>query len=265
MLLCPGCGSAVLADGEGISGSAFGPRLEAHVAVLAGVYRLSRRQIVELLGETFGLTISVGAVDATIMRISRVLADPWVELRDAVRKCEAVHADETSWRLRGGSSWLWVAASTLMACYRIDPSRSQAAAKELSGEDFGSFAITDRYAGYHWLDVLQQQLCWCHAIRQFVSLSERGGAPGRLGDKLLDAGREVIRAHREYLQDAHDLDWLGARLAPIREQILVARKRLPQRSGTNAATRLIIVSPSSVSRFAPSYTTVRHETRKRRL
>jgi transposase len=218
-LLCPECGSAVLAGGDGISGSSFGPRLEAQIAVLAGVYRLSRRQIVELLGEMFATTISVGAVDNSIMRISRVLADPWRELRDAVRKAQAVHADETSWRLRGDSSWLWVAASTLMACYRIDPTRSQAAAKELLGEDFGSFVITDRYAGYHWLDVLQHQLCWCHAIRQFVGVSERPGAAGRLGHQLLKAAREVIRCHREYLQDGHDLDWLHAQLAPIREQI----------------------------------------------
>ena len=174
-LLCPECGTGVLADGDGISGSAFGPRLEAHIAVMAGVHRLSRRQIVELLSEMFGCPISVGAVNATIMRMSAVLADPWRELRDAVRKAQAVHADETSWRLRGETNWLWVAASALMACYQIDPARSQAAAKELLGEDFGSFLITDRYAGYHWLDVLQQQLCWCHAIRQFVSVSERGG------------------------------------------------------------------------------------------
>jgi transposase len=218
-LLCPECGGAVLAEGDGVSASAFGPRLEAHVAVMAGVYRLSRRQIVELLGEMFATTISVGAVDASIMRMSCVLADPWRELRDAVRKAQAVHADETSWRLRGETNWLWVAASALMACYRIDPFRSQAAAKELLGEDFGSFIITDRYAGYHWLDVLQQQLCWCHAIRQLVSLSERAGAPGRLGEKLLNAAREVIRAHREYLQDGHELDWLDAQLQPIRERI----------------------------------------------
>jgi transposase len=160
----------VLAAGDGVPASAVGPRLEAHIAVMAGVYRLSRRQIVELLDEMFGCQISVGAVDATIMRMSGVLADPWRELRDAVRQAQAVHADETSWRLRGQTNWLWVAASALMACYRIDPSRGQAAAKELLGEDFGSFVITDRYAGYHWLDVLQQQLCWCHAIRQFVSL-----------------------------------------------------------------------------------------------
>lgn len=49
---------------------------------------------------------------------------------------------------------------------RIDPHRSQAAAKQLLGEAFGGFVICDRYVGYHWLDVLQQQLCWAHAIRQ---------------------------------------------------------------------------------------------------
>ena len=218
-LLCPECGTAVLAQGDGVSASAFGPRLEAHIAVMAGVYRLSRRQIVEMLEEMFGTTLSVGAVDATIMRMSGVLADPWRELRNAVRHAQAVHADETSWRLRGETNWMWVAASALMACYRIDPSRSQAAAKELLGEDFGSFIITDRYAGYHWLDVLQQQLCWCHAIRQFVSLSERDGAPGRLGHELLAAARQVIAAHREYLQNGHELTWLEAQLRPSREQI----------------------------------------------
>lgn len=219
-LVCPGCGKAALAElPDGVSGSAFGPRLEAHIAVLAGVYRLSRRQVADVVLEMFGCEISVGAVDASVMRISAVLADPWRELRDAVRKAEAVHADETSWRLRGESSWMWVAASTLMACYRIDPHRSQAAAKELLGEDFGSFIITDRYAGYHWLDVLQQQLCWCHAIRQLVGLSERDGAPGRLGAKLLLDARQVIHSHREYLQDGHELSWLQAQLRPSRERI----------------------------------------------
>ncbi len=115
---------------------------------------------------------------------------------------------------------MWVAASTLMACYRIDPTRSQAAAKELLGEDFGSFSITDRYAGYHWLDVLQQQLCWCHAIRQLVSLSERDSAPGRLETKLVADARDVIRCHREYLDYGHELSWLEHELRPLRENIL---------------------------------------------
>jgi transposase len=216
---CRCCGKGTLARlPDGVSGSAFGPRLEAHIAVLAGVYRLSRRQVADIVREVFGCPISVGAVDGAIMRMSRVLADPWRELRDAVRQADAVHADETSWRLGGATNWLWVGASALMACYRIDPSRSQQAAKELLGEDFGSFIITDRYAGYHWLDVLQQQLCWAHLIRQVTEISQRPGAPGKLGARLLSTARDVIRAHRAYVQDGHDLDWLQRELHPLREQ-----------------------------------------------
>jgi transposase len=219
-LECPRCGKATLAGlPDGVSPSALGPRMEAHIAALAGVYRLSRRQIVELVVEVFGCPISLGAVDAAIARMSRVLADPWAELRDAVRQAQAVHADETSWRLRGQTNWLWVAATALLACYRIDPKRSQQAAQALLGEDFGSFVITDRYVGYHWLDVLQQQLCWAHAIRQFTDHSERPGAPGRLGNKLLDHARAVIRCHRVYLEDGHDLAWLEQELRPLREKI----------------------------------------------
>jgi len=79
--------------------------------------------------------------------------------------------------------------------------------------------ISDRYAGYHWLDVLQQQLCWAHLIRQLTEISERPGAPGKLGSKLLAAARDVIRAHRAYVQDNHQLAWLEAELRPLRETI----------------------------------------------
>lgn len=219
-LRCPCCGKAQLAElPKGVSASAFGPKLEAHIATLAGVFRLSRRQVVEVVREIFGIEISVGAVDATIMRMSTALADPWERLREAVREAEVVHADETSWSLKGAQQWLWLGASALAACYRIDPSRSQAAAKELLGEDFGGIVISDRYAGYHFLDVLQQQLCWAHGARQFQEISERQGAPGRLGAELLAAAREVIATHRRYLQDEHDLAWLAAELAPLRKRI----------------------------------------------
>ena len=219
-LRCACCGKPTLAGlPAGVSGSAFGPRLEAHIATLAGVFRLSRRQVAQVVGEVFGIEISVGAVDATIMRMSAVLADPWRGLAEAVREAEVVHADETSWCLKGAQQWLWLAASALAASYRIDPHRSQAAAKALLGEDFGGFVVSDRYVGYHWLDTLQQQLCWAHVTRQLLELSERSGAPGRLGAKLLAAAREVIATHRRHLQDGHDLAWLAAELAPLRGQI----------------------------------------------
>ncbi|MGH8302260.1 MAG: IS66 family transposase [Steroidobacteraceae bacterium] len=219
-LRCPCCGKPRLADlPAGVSWAAFAARLEAHIATLAGVFRLSRRQVRQVVQEVFNVPISVGAVDAAIMRMSAILADPWEKLREYVQQAELVHADETTWRLAGAQQYLWLASSALAACFRIDPHRSTAAAKELLGEEFGGFVVTDRYAGYHFLDVLQQQLCWCHVIRQLVEVSERHGAPGKLGKKLVRAAREVIKIHRRYLQEDRDLDWLRVELRPLREQI----------------------------------------------
>jgi len=218
-LCCPACGRAVLAELPGPALSGYGPRLEVHIAMLAGVFRLSRDQVRQVVQEVFGIPSCKGTIDNTVARISAILADPWAELREAIRKAQTVHLDETTWRLRGAQQWLWVAASALAACYRIDPSRSQQAAKALIGEDFGGFAVTDRYAGYHFLDVLQQQLCWAHVIRQLTEISERGGATGRRGQQLVALARKVIAAHRQYLEHGHEPDWLAEKLAPLREQI----------------------------------------------
>ena len=197
-LRCPGCGKPALAElPAGVSASAFGPRLHAHVAVLAGVHRLSREKIAELVRESYGIEVSTGAVDMMLRRVSRVLCDPWRELHEAIKTAEAVHADETTWLCRSDSCWLWTVTTALLVCYRIDPRRTQEAAKRLLGEDFGGFVTSDRYVGYHWLDILQQQLCWAHLIRQMTELSERPGHSGRLGTRMLDLAGQVFAVHRE--------------------------------------------------------------------
>ncbi|MGH2929324.1 MAG: IS66 family transposase, partial [Solirubrobacteraceae bacterium] len=224
-LECPACGNPVLAGlPDGVSASAFGPRLHAHVAVLAGVHRLSREKIAVLVGESYGIEISPGAVDTILRRVSRVLCDPWRELHEAIKVAEAVHADETTWLCKHDPCWLWTATTAALVCYRIDPRRTQDAAKRLLGEDFGGFVTSDRYVGYHWLDVLQQQLCWAHAVRQLTELSERDGAPGKLGTKLLRLAGQVFHAHREHAPRLADADHpehpaliaLRDELAPLR-------------------------------------------------
>jgi transposase len=225
-LECPCCGRASLAElPAGVSASAFGPRLHAHVAVLASAGRLSRAKIAELLADAYGLRVSVGAIDSMIGRVSRVLHDPWRELHEAIKTAEAVHADETTWLTNSDSCWLWTATTALVVCYRIDARRTKEAAKRLLGENFDGFVTCDRYAGYHWLDVLQQQLCWAHLVRQLTELSQRDGRPGRLGHGLLDVAGEVFACQRQH-PGAHAADdpehpalvALREQLAPLRER-----------------------------------------------
>jgi transposase len=166
------------------------------IALLAGGLRASRTLIAQHVSRVLGTAISAGAVDAAIRRVGRVLHDPWRALDEAIKHAEVVHADETTWLTKGDPCLLWVAAAAPTVCFRIDPRRTQEAAKRLLGADFGGFVVSDRYVGYHWLDVLQQQLCWSHLTRQLRSLSERRGAPGALGARLLEVAGEVFKAPR---------------------------------------------------------------------
>ena len=71
------------------------------------------------------------------------------------------------------SSGCGSAATALVGVLPDRPDRSQAAAKELLGEDFGGFVVSDRYAGYHFLDVLQQQFA---GLTRFASWSSSPSA-----------------------------------------------------------------------------------------
>lgn len=51
----------------------FGSRLDAHIAMLGGVFRLSRDQVRQVVVEVFGVPASTGSIDTAMMRMSRRL------------------------------------------------------------------------------------------------------------------------------------------------------------------------------------------------
>ena len=62
-LTCPDCETTTCGTlPEGVPTVRFGPYLQATLATLAGAYRLSKRQIQQLAGDLFGLSISAGMI-----------------------------------------------------------------------------------------------------------------------------------------------------------------------------------------------------------
>ena len=62
-LACPGCGETTCGIlPVGVPSGGFGPYLQAVLAVFAGAYRLSKRQIQQLSADLFGLRISIGMI-----------------------------------------------------------------------------------------------------------------------------------------------------------------------------------------------------------
>lgn len=113
---CPGCGQRTRAQlPEEVRSSAFGPHLQAAVALLSVRNRVSRRDASELCGELFGCDVSVGSVDAICQRASGALAEPYAGLREAVKDAPVLWVDETGWRCAGASRTLWGAITEGLA------------------------------------------------------------------------------------------------------------------------------------------------------
>jgi transposase len=161
---------------------AFGPRLQATVAVLSGRYRLSRREVVGVCTDVLGAPLAVGSVDALCQATAAALAAPLDELERALPQQAAVHADETSWREAGQRGWLWVTVAALFTVFRIDRHRSSAVIQGLLHADFGGKLITDRWSAYTWLPLEQRQLCWAHLKRDFQKLVDLGGTARPIGE-----------------------------------------------------------------------------------
>src|SRR5262249_42773270 len=222
-LTCPACGTRTAASlPAGVPAGAFGPRLQAVLALLAGAYRLGKRLVRRLAGDLFGLSISTGMVAKLERSTAAALAQPMAELRDAVGESPA-NVDETSWRQCGRRAWLWVAVTRAATVFRVARARAAAALHALVGPAARRVITSDRYSAYTGLPVHGRQVCWAHLCRDFLAMVDRGNAGARVGKELLSFAEDLFtwwrrvrdgtlrRASlRTYLQEQRD--WFRARL-----------------------------------------------------
>jgi transposase len=174
---------------EGVPDGAFGPRLTATIAVLSGVYRLSKRSIESILTDLFHIPISLGSICSCEAEASAALAQPVQEAVAAAQAADVLHADETSWRENRKKAWLWVAVTSVATVFMIGR-RTQQAARDLLGL-FEGVLVTDRYGAYRFYTGLRQW-CWAHLRRDFVAFSELKGKAGEIGRALLEKADQMF-------------------------------------------------------------------------
>ncbi len=218
-LRCRGCGHRTRAQlSEDVRSSAFGPRLQAAIALLSVRNRVSRRDASELCGELFGCEVSVGSVDAICQRTSGALADPYAELREAVKDAPVLCVDETGWRNAGQRRTLWGALTERFAAFHIAADRHERELPELIGESFAGIVCSDRWWAYDSLDPARRQVCWAHLLRDFRRHSEGIADQGRFGEEGLEICRELFCAWESFV-DHGDRERLARELAPLKRRL----------------------------------------------
>lgn len=186
---CSCCGKHVKADIPNEAKYGFGPRLMGFITSLSGEFRLSKRQVVALVGK-IGIRICSGSVCKIHARASLILKDPYAEIKAHTLNQDHLNADETSWKTLAKMRWVWVGCNKDSIFFEIKASRSTKAFQEVFGSYNGGLT-TDRYNAYN-VHQGDRQLCWSHADRDFEKIAGREGFDKTVGEGLLQCKESVF-------------------------------------------------------------------------
>jgi transposase len=233
---CSTCGKRTRADlPAGVPRRPFGTRLTAVIALLSGRYRLSRREVRQLLQDLWAVKLSLGAVVRQEQAQSAALAPIVEEAQAAVPQAPVVNLDETGWRQEKQRAWLWTVVTAALTVFRIDRQRSGAVVAGLLGTDFAGVVGSDRWSAYNRFPAERRALCWAHLKRDFQALVDRGGeaAPiGRWG--LAEIARLCALWHR-FRVGQFDRPELLYRLVPLQARMGRLLRRGQQNADPKAA------------------------------
>lgn len=171
----------------------------------------SQQTIATTLTHLFGLSISTSGIGTLLNQAKEYLKEKYEEIKQAIRNGEIMYNDETGWRVRGKSAWMWIMAT---------PNKKQADGKEESGltiyvsaesrgkgimeEMYGNsdaYSMHDGYGGYTNTVPKDKQLyCWAHVLRfvhEETILEAKGSIACAIKDQLVTL-YQTIRSHPEY-------------------------------------------------------------------
>ena len=189
------------------------------MALFAGAYRLSKRQIQQLSADLFGLSISAGMISKLERRSAAVLEAPYNRLAVSVHSTDAANIDETSWRQDREKAWLWVTVTRIATVFTIARHRSGEVAKALLGSEPDQVVSSDRFSAYEWIAARWRQICWAHLRRDFQAMIERGGDGKPIGEKLLRLSHRLFHDWHRVRDGTLDWETFGKRMTRLRRGV----------------------------------------------
>jgi len=168
---CPTCRKIVSPKSElALPRSDIGLYAAVRMAYLWVVMALSLPNIQTYLSRFMRLAISTSGISSLMIRIADILTPVAEEIRQDVRIGFQIWADETGWRVRGVTWWLWAFANETSAYYYASPSRGSPVVTLILGKVFAGVLITDAWSAYNALDCLFRQTCMAHVFRKIRRL-----------------------------------------------------------------------------------------------
>ncbi len=193
----------------------FGSRLTALIGFLSGRCRASKRIIVEMLEDVFGIPISLGSVSKAESEVSSALAGPYASAEAAVRSAPVKNADETGWALAGRLCWLWMAVTSRVALFKVCGGRGHKALRAFLGSAVQGIVGSDRLWTYGIIDLFRRQVCWAHLKRDFQKWVDVGGPAKAIGEAGLQGVKEIFEMWGRFREGVVDRPGLQTALERV--------------------------------------------------
>ena len=190
---CNGCVETAPGPVKLQPGSRYATGFAVEVAVQKYLDHLPLERQVRVMGRE-GLTIDSQTLWDQLNMLAGVLYPTYEALVQRVLDGDVVGADETWWRLMGKESskrwWVWSVSGHDAVFYKVLPSRSHEAARQVL-DGYRGVVIADGYGAYEALSRAGPSFtlahCWAHVRRKFIEAEVH--FPGPCGEVLELIGR----------------------------------------------------------------------------
>lgn len=164
---CTNCQKIVSAKSElALDGADIGFNAMILMAYLWVVTAVSLPNIQRFVMSFLHFAISTSGISKIMIRIAEILKPVAEEIRGEVKHGNRLWADETGWRVKGVTWWLWAFANETAAYYFAVPCRGSPVIQQIIGNFFMGVLITDGWAAYNLLICLDRQTCMSHIYRK---------------------------------------------------------------------------------------------------
>lgn len=177
---CTECGKIIRSE-KGVSGPPVetGPNIGSYLTMLKQ-YGMTYGNLSKLCGEILNIPITrsgiLGIVNRNVDRMNPI----YDIIANHLPKEKILNGDESGWKVRGKSGYIWIFCNKNVVYFLHDKSRAGAVPKDVLGDDYKGILICDFYGGYNFLKNTQR--CLVHFLRDIKKQCDIYASSKSLGE-----------------------------------------------------------------------------------
>jgi transposase len=129
-------------------------------------------QILSVFNFHLHFKLTAGGLVQMWYRLQEILFGWYDEIRAQALNARVLHADETGWRVKGRSWWLWCFTTSALTYYLIDRCRGSPLLRKFFKREFRGILVSDFWGAYNAIRCMAKQKCIPHLLRDLLRVEK---------------------------------------------------------------------------------------------